>query len=239
VPVAASCCVALFIATARTSASASQSHPAAVVPQSVQHRLARLEKGERQLRAAERKTTAAQRKTTAAERKMVTAQHKATVVQAKLDRNEQIEEAKQEITQQQSLYGLLFNGDGPQGPNRVLWGKQIFTGDGPFLAYDSNDQLIPTQSFQHMKDEIADAVATQPTTWPDTTNPNGSMHYMFAPVFRSINLTTAVTDTPSMSVNAVKGTQTVNTITIRVYHDTWKKTAAGWRKTTSTWYRLD
>jgi hypothetical protein len=157
----------------------------------------------------------------------------------KLEYSQEIDAAKLAITQQQSLYGLLFNGDGPKGPDRVAWGKQIFTGNGPFLAYDSDDKLIPAQSFAHIKDEIADAVATQPTTWPDTSNPNGSMHYMFAPVFDSITPTHAVTDTPSMSVNAVKGTQKVNTLTIRVYHDTWVKTSAGWRKTASTWYRLD
>jgi hypothetical protein len=158
---------------------------------------------------------------------------------SKLEAAQNIEAAKQDITQQQSEYGLLFNGDGPHGPDRVKWGKQIFTGNGPFLAFDSNDQLIASQSFAHFSQEIAAAVATQPTTWPDTSNPNGSMHYMFAPVFDSITATTAVTDTPSMSVNAVKGTQKVNTLTIRVYHDTWKKTAAGWKKTASTWYRLD
>jgi hypothetical protein len=158
---------------------------------------------------------------------------------SKLQTAQAIEQAKQDITEQQSEYGLLFNGDGPNGPDRVKWGKQIFTGNGPFLAYDSNDQLIPSQSFAHFSEEIADAVATQPTTWPDTSNPNGSMHYMFAPVFDSITTTTAVTDTPSMSVNAVKGAQTVNTLTIRVYHDTWKKTGGTWKKTASTWYRLD
>jgi hypothetical protein len=163
---------------------------------------------------------------------------------SKLQYAQTIEEAKQDITQAQSLYGLLFNGNGPKGPDRVAWGKDIFVGNGPFNAYDANLQLIPSQSFAHMKDEIAGAVATQPTTWPNTANANGSMHYMFAPVFDSITATTAVTDTPSMSVNAVKGSQVVNTLTIRVYHDTWVKTKdtsvdGGWRKTTSTWYRLD
>jgi hypothetical protein len=65
------------------------------------------------------------------------------------------------------------------------------------------------------------------------------MHYMFPPTFKSINLTHAVTITPSMSVNANKNSQTVNSITIRVYHDVWKHTPQGWRKTESTWYRLD
>lgn len=209
--------MAMLMATSRTPAFAHAS-PRDPGSGSVQAQLSQLEAGQARLEAAQQASYAAE---------------------AKLKYDEAIDEAKLEITQQQSLYGLLFNGDGPDGPNRTLWGTQIFTGDGPFLAYDSNLQLIASQSFAHMSDEIASAVATQPTTWPDTTNPNGSMHYMFAPVFRSITLTTAVTDTPSMSVNAVKGTQKVNTITIRVYHDTWVKTADGWRKTTSTWYRLD
>jgi SnoaL-like domain len=210
-------CVTILMATSRTPASAHPG-PRDSVPRSVQLQLSRLEVGQRRLEAAQQASAA---------------------TEAELKYDEAIAEDKLEITQQQSLYGLLFNGDGPDGPNRVLWGQQIFTGDGPFLAYDSNLQLIPSQSFTHMSDEIASAVATQPATWPDTSNPNGSMHYMFAPVFRSITLDTAVTDTPSMSVNAVKGTQKVNSITIRVYHDTWVKTAEGWRKTTSTWYRLD
>jgi hypothetical protein len=156
-----------------------------------------------------------------------------------LEYTQTIQEAKLEITEQQSRYGLLFNGDGPNGPDRAAWGEQIFTGDGPFLAYDSNLQLIPSQSFDHMKDEIAAAIATQPTTWPDPTRPNGSMHYMFAPVFKSISPTDAVTDTPSVSLSGVKGTAAPVSITIRVYHDVWKHTKDGWRKTTSTWYRLD
>ncbi len=158
---------------------------------------------------------------------------------AKLEAAQAIQEAKAEITEQQSRYGLLFNGDGPNGPDRQKWGDQIFTGDEPFLAYDSSLNLIPSQSFTHMSDEIAGAVASQPKVWPNTTSPNGSMHYMFAPVFDKITATEAVTRTPSMSVSAEKGTQKVNTVTIRVYWDHWKKTPAGWRKTTSTWYRLD
>jgi hypothetical protein len=156
-----------------------------------------------------------------------------------LEYNQKIDAAKLAITEKQSQYGLLFNGDGPHGPDRVKWGKQIFTGEGAFLAYDANLNLIPAQSFAHFKDEIADAVATQPATWPNTASANGSMHYMFAPVFDKITPTTATTDTPSMSVSGVKGTAAVNSVTIRVYHDTWKLTKAGWRKTASTWYRLD
>ena len=158
---------------------------------------------------------------------------------ANVEYAQEVSEAKLEITQQQSLYGLLFNGDGPNGPDRKKWGDQIFTGDEPFLAYDANVNLIASQSFEHMSDEIAGAIASQPKVWPNTANPNGSMHFMFAPVFDSITPTTAVTRTPSVSINAEKGTQKVNTITIRVYWDTWKKTDAGWRKVTSTWYRLD
>jgi hypothetical protein len=158
---------------------------------------------------------------------------------AKVEYDQEISEAKLEITQQQSLYGLLFNGDGPNGPDRKKWGEQIFTGDEPFLAFDANLNLIASQSFEHMSDEIAGAIASQPKVWPNTANPNGSMHFMFAPVFDSITPTTAVTRTPSVSISAEKGTQKVNTITIRVYWDTWKKTDVGWRKVTSTWYRLD
>jgi hypothetical protein len=158
---------------------------------------------------------------------------------ANVEYAQEITEAKLEITQQQSLYGLLFNGDGPNGPDRKKWGDQIFTGDEPFLAYDANLNLITSQSFEHMSDEIAGAIASQPKVWPNTANANGSMHFMFAPVFDSITPTTAVTRTPSVSINAEKGTQKVNTITIRVYWDTWKKTDVGWRKVTSTWYRLD
>jgi hypothetical protein len=158
---------------------------------------------------------------------------------AALEADQAISEAKLEITEQQSLYGLLFNGDGPHGPDRQKWGDQIFTGNKPFLAYDANNQLIPSQSFAHMRDEIAGAVASQPKIWPNTENPNGSMHFMFAPVFDKITPTRAVTRTPSVSISGEKGTAKVNTATIRVYHDTWKKTSAGWRKVTSTWYRLD
>jgi len=157
----------------------------------------------------------------------------------KLEYTQGIQEAKLEITEKQSEYGLLFNGDGPNGPNRALWGSEIFTGDGPFLAYDSNLKLIPSQSFEHMRDEIASAIATQPSTWPDPSKPNGSMHYMMAPVFKSISLTDAVTDTPAVSLSGVKGTAAPVSITIRVYHDVWKHTDVGWRKVTSTWYRLD
>lgn len=158
---------------------------------------------------------------------------------ASLEYQQEISEAKLEITEKQSEYGLLFNGDGPNGPDRTKWGSEIFTGDGPFLAYDSSNQLIARQSFDHMSDEIADAVASQPTVWPDTTKPNGSMHFMYAPVFDKITPTEAVTRTPSVSISGVKGTAAPVSVTIRVYWDTWKKTDDGWRKVTSTWYRLD
>jgi hypothetical protein len=158
---------------------------------------------------------------------------------AKLEYAQTIDQAKLEITEQQSLYGLLFNGDGPNGPDRQKWGDQIFTGDEPFLAYDANNNLIASQSFQHMSDEIAGAVAGQPKIWPNTASANGSMHYMFAPVFDKITPTEAITRTPSVSISGEKGTAKVNTATIRVYWDHWIKTDAGWRKTTSTWYRLD
>jgi hypothetical protein len=158
---------------------------------------------------------------------------------SQLEYAQAIDQAKLEITEKQSQYGLLFNGDGPNGPQRALWGTEIFTGDEPFLAYDSNLQLIARQSFQHMSDEIADAVAGQPKVWPNPAALNGSMHFMFAPVFDSITPTEAVTRTPSVSLSGEKGTAIAKTATIRVYWDHWKKTDAGWRKTTSTWYRLD
>jgi hypothetical protein len=158
---------------------------------------------------------------------------------SQLEYSQAIDQAKLEITEKQSQYGLLFNGDGPNGPDRAKWGTEIFTGDEPFLAYDANLQLIARQSFQHMSDEIADAVAGQPKVWPNTASLNGSMHFMFAPVFDSISLTEAVTRTPSVSLSGEKGTAIAKTATIRVYWDHWKKTDAGWRKTTSTWYRLD
>jgi hypothetical protein len=158
---------------------------------------------------------------------------------AKLSYDQEIADAKLAITEKQSEYGLLFNGDGPNGPDRAKWGTEIFTGDNPVLAYDANTQLIPSQSFDHMSDEIAGAIASQPTTWPDTTKPNGSMHFMYAPVFDKITPTHAVTRTPSVSISGVKGTAAPVSVTIRVYWDKWVKTANGWRKTTSTWYRLD
>lgn len=158
---------------------------------------------------------------------------------ATLEYAQAIDQAKLEITAKQSQYGLLFNGDGPNGPQRALWGTEIFTGDEPFLAYDYNNQLIARQSFQHMSDEIADAVRSQPAVWPNPNSANGSMHFMFAPVFDSITPTEAVTRTPSVSLSGEKGTAIAKTATIRVYWDHWIKTDAGWRKTTSTWYRLD
>jgi hypothetical protein len=51
---------------------------------------------------------------------------------ARLEYSQQITEAKLEITEKQSEYGLLFNGDRPNGRDRAKWGKEIFTGDGPF-----------------------------------------------------------------------------------------------------------
>jgi hypothetical protein len=223
--VAAGLGAAVLLVTSESSASADPT----AVPRSVGAQLARLQNDVTQLRRQTRtlfkNERAARHRTTAAQKKLVYAQR--------------IEAAKQAITQQDSLYGLLFNGNGPEGPRRALWGRKIFTGEGPFLAYDANNQLIPTQSFTHMKEEIASAVETQPSTWPDPTSSKGSMHYMFPPTFKQINLQSAVTVTPSMSVSAAKGSQTVNTITIRVYHDTWKHTPQGWRKTESTWYRLD
>jgi hypothetical protein len=48
-----------------------------------------------------------------------------------------------------------------------------------------------------------------------------------------------VTRTPSVSISGVKGPAAPVSVTIRVYWDTWENTPDGWRKVTSTWYRLD
>jgi hypothetical protein len=214
---------ALLLATGETSASASETG----VARSAQ--LARLHASVAQL----------QRQTKTLFTNERTAQLKETAAEKKLSYNQRIEAAKQAITDQDSLYGLLFNGNGPEGPRRALWGRKIFTGEGPFLAYNWKNELIPAQSFTHMKEEIEDAVNTQPATWPDPTRSTGSMHYMFPPTFKSINLTHAVTITPSLEVSAAKESRVPNTITIRVYHDDWLHTPQGWRKTKSVWFRLD
>lgn len=216
---------AVLLVTSQSSASASPT----AVPSSVEGQLA-------QLRGS---VALLQRKTQTLFTNARDAQRRVAAAQKKLSYNQQIEAAKQAITEQDSLYGLLFNGNGPDGPRRALWGRKIFTGEGPFLAYNWKNELIPSQSFTHMKEEIEDAVDTQPATWPDPTSSKGSMHYMFPPTFKSINLKHAVTITPSMSVSATKESQVPNTITIRVYHDDWEHTAQGWRKTKSVWYRLD
>jgi hypothetical protein len=59
----------------------------------------------------------------------------------------------------------------------------------PVLAYDANNQLIARQSFEHMSDEIANPIAGQLKTWPDATQPNGLMHFMYAHVFDKITPT--------------------------------------------------
>ena len=156
-----------------------------------------------------------------------------------LEQQQQTAADKLAITQQLADYGLLFNGDGPHGPDRAKWGEQMFTGDGSFLAFDANLNVDTPKNFTNIKDEIASAIAGQPAVWPNTANPNGSMHYVFNPVFESLTATTAVTDSQSMIVNAVKGTSKVNTIKIAVYHDTWRKTNGVWKKVVSTWYELD
>ena len=157
---------------------------------------------------------------------------------AQLEYDQAIAVAKQEITERQALYGLLFNGDGPHGPDRAKWGDEIFTPESPFIAYDSNLEILPLQTFMSRQGLIDMEVNRQPKVWPNTASPNGSMHYMYNVVFDDITLTDARTRTPAMIVSAVKGTRVVNTITLCVYHDAWTKTADGWRKTSSTWYRL-
>jgi hypothetical protein len=156
---------------------------------------------------------------------------------AQLEYDQAIAVAKQEITERQALYGLLFNGDGPHGPDRAKWGDEIFTPESPFIAYDPNLEILPLQTFMSRQGLIDMEVNRQPKVWP-TTSPNGSMHYMYNVVFDEITLTDARTRTPAMIVSAVKGTRVVNTITLCVYHDAWAKTADGWRKTSSSWYRL-
>jgi hypothetical protein len=217
--------VALLLATNENSASASPT----AVPRSVEAQLTHLQNSVTQLRQRTQTLFA----------NAHSAQQRVIAAQKKLTYNQQIEAAKQAITDQDSLYGLLFNGNGPDGPRRALWGRKIFTGEGPFLAYNWKNELIQSQSYAHMKEEIEGAVDTQPGTWPDPTSTKGSMHYMFPPTFKSINLKHAVTITPSMSVSATKESQTPVTITIRVYHDDWEHTSQGWRKTKSVWFRLD
>jgi hypothetical protein len=157
---------------------------------------------------------------------------------AQLEHDQAIAVAKQEITERQALYGLLFNGDGPHGPDRATWGDEIFTAESPFIAYDPNLEILPLQTFPSRQGLIEMEVNRQPKVWPNTASANGSMHYMYNVVFDEISLTDARTRTPAMIVSAVKGTRVVNTITLCVYHDVWANTADGWRKTSSTWYRL-
>jgi hypothetical protein len=157
---------------------------------------------------------------------------------AQLEYDQAIAVAKLKITERQALYGLLFNGDGLHGPDRAKWGDEIFTAESPFIAYDPNLQIPPLQTFPSREGLIAMEVAREPKIWPNTASANGSMHYMYNVVFDEITLTEAKTRTPAMIVSAVKGTRVVNNITLCVYHDEWTNTVDGWRKTSSTWYRL-
>jgi hypothetical protein len=157
---------------------------------------------------------------------------------AQLEYDEAIAVANQKITERQALYGLLYNGDWPHGPDRAKWGDEIFTPESPFIAYDPNLEILPLQTFYTRPGLIDMEVNRQPKVWPNTASANGSMHYMYKFVFDEISLTEAKTRTPAMIVSAVKGTRVVNTITLCVYHDEWANTADGWRKTSSTWYRL-
>lgn len=147
--------------------------------------------------------------------------------------------AQNEITQQITLYTLLVDGDGVTKPNPRVWADRLFTDDAVFETYGADGTLRARQSG---REEIYKNLAQSPALPPGVFG----RHFNVATYFDELTATTAKVRTVTTMLTGTQrkptgceklGDEACGGRTIRatgfVYHDTFTKTADGWKKSYS------
>jgi hypothetical protein len=147
--------------------------------------------------------------------------------------------AQNEITQQITLYTLLVDGDGINKPDPRTWADRLFTEDAVFETWGADGKLRVRQTG---REEIYKGLVQNPALPPGVFG----RHFNVATYFDELTPTTAkvrtvttmLTGTQRMPTGCMKlGDEACGGRTIRatgfVYHDTFTKTADGWKKSYS------
>ena len=147
--------------------------------------------------------------------------------------------AKSEINQQITLYTLLLDGDGVAKRDVRTWANRLFTEDAVFETYGGDGKLRSRQSGR--EDIYQQNMKTAPFP-PEISN----RHFNVATYFDELTPTTAKvrTITTVLTVTRRQATGCVNLgddgcggkairVTSFTYHDTFTKTADGWKKSHS------
>jgi len=147
--------------------------------------------------------------------------------------------AENEINQQILLYTLLIDGDGVNKRDVRTWADKLFTEDAVFETYGADGQL---RSRLNGREDIYQQTAKSPELPPGISG----RHFNVATYFDEISSTTAKvrTVTTMLTVTRRQPTGCVNLgdpacggqpirVTSFTYHDTFTKTAGGWKKSRS------
>lgn len=144
--------------------------------------------------------------------------------------------AQNEITQQITLYTLLVDGDGVNKPDPRMWADRLFTEDAVFETWGADGVLRVRQSG---REEIYKSLLQTPALPPGVFG----RHFNVATYFDELTPTTAKVRTVTTMLTGTQrkptgceklGDEACGGRTIRatgfVYHDTFAKTADGWKK---------
>lgn len=152
--------------------------------------------------------------------------------------------AKDQIREQLGQYTLLLDGDGlTRDPNK--WAEKLFTEDATFQSIGPDGQLLHGAKGLVGRAEIARTFGGGPPRARNGARPPADparpqmvfRHYPVDVVFDELTPTSAKTRTTTMIMTGPRNYVTPNPPTVNpalvVYHDTWQKTADGWKKSNS------
>jgi hypothetical protein len=152
--------------------------------------------------------------------------------------------AKDQIREQLGQYTLLLDGDGlTRDPNK--WAEKLFTEDATFQSIGPDGQLLHGAKGLVGRAEIARTFGGGPPRTGTSARPPADptrpqmvfRHYPVDLVFDELTPTSAKTRTSTIIMTGPRNYVTPNPPTVNpalvVYHDTWQKTADGWKKSNS------
>jgi len=151
--------------------------------------------------------------------------------------------AKDEIREQFSRYTLLLDGDGlTKDPNK--WAEELFTPDATFQSIGPEGQLLHGPNGLQGRAEIAKTFGGGPRSSNASRPPADPArpqmvfrHYPINVVFDALAPDSAETRTTTIIMTGPRNYVAPSPPTVSpalvVYHDTWRKTPEGWKKSKS------
>jgi hypothetical protein len=151
--------------------------------------------------------------------------------------------AKDEIREQFGRYTLLLDGDGlTKDPNK--WAEELFTADATFQSVGPDGQLLHGPDGLQGRAEIAKTFGGGALRSNSSRSPADSgrpqmvfRHYPVNVVFDALAADSAQTRTTTIIMtgprNYVAPSPSTVSPALVVYHDTWRKTPEGWKKSKS------